>query len=663
MPYSWRFVRPAVLILLVVALAMPATLITAQDDSGAVVIQGTPELEALVGAIRDAYVAGAAASAEVTLDPSVGQRGAFEALCKGETDIVMSTEPISDEQIAACEKAGQSFVEAVLAYDAVVMLAPAAPALTCVNQSAVVDAWQLGAQDVVTWSALGSAAVDTPVEFYGPAASDAATALFAGLVPAGALREGITASEDLAGILAALDAENSSALGFMTLAQFNALNTEGTRTPLQIETEAAGCVAPSLETLADGRYPFTRTSYLYVNAESAARDEVRAFIEFALNDPAGVQAVGAAQGVTVPGADVLAEGVDNVLNGRTGRTFSRAFSPVDVAATQEGTVQVAGSALLDDMITPVIDAFEKQYANAVVESDLLGNSAGWASFCSGEADVLLATRAATDEELAQCQAAGIEPQTLDLGYQALVFVVPAANDWVDCLNAEQVAGLLRAKTDETPAAALWSDVDASWPERTLLLVAPPVSHGEADYIVQRLIAPSQGETLGFAVRLDMVERTDALYRAQGVANTANDEANPANGLTYLWWSDLEKSAAKDQLKVLSIDAGAGCVAPSLETFADGTYALSNPVHILVSQASFDNLLVQAFLWNLFSDDSLAQYARQGYAGLDVDSLGGAQKDAVYTLLDSWVAPVTEEPAPEATPETEPTAEPTATSGG
>lgn len=663
MPYSWRFVRPAMMILLVVALVVPASLVTAQDDAGKpVVIQGTPELEALVGAIRDAYVA-QNADAEIMLDPSVGQRGAFEALCNGETDVVMSTEPISDEQIAACESAGQGFIETVLAYDAVVMVAPAGPAVTCAAQSALENAWQLGAPEQVAWSALGSTAQDTPIAFYGPAAADPATVLFEQLVPAGALREDITASDDLAGILAAVDAEESSALGYMTLAQLDALNAdaETAHTPLQVETEASGCVAPSLEALADGLYPFARTEYLYVNAESAAREDVQALIAFALTDEAGVQALGASFGFSVPDTDTLAGGVANVTEAKTGRTFSRPFSPVELLVSQEGTVRIAGSSLLADTTRSIINNFEKDYTNAVVESDLLGNTAGWSSFCSGAADVLLATRPATADELAQCEAAGIEPHVVDLGYQALVFAAAPGNDWAECLNADQVAGLLRAKTDEVPAAALWSDVDSSWPERTLLLVAPPQSSGEADYIVQRLIAPSQGETLSFAVRLDMVERSDALYRAQGVANTAQDEANPSNGLTYLWWADLQKSEA--DVKVLSIDAGEGCVAPSLDTFADGSYALSNPMRIVVSKASFNNLLVQAFLWSLYSDDALAQYTRQGFAGLDVDAIGGEQKDAVFTMLDEWVAPAVEE-APgeaEATPEAtaEPAAEPTA----
>ena len=57
----------------------------------------------------------------------------------------------------------------------------------------------------------------------------------------------------------------------------------------------------------------------------------------------------------------------------------------------------------------------------------------------------------------------------------------------------------------------------------------------------------------FAVRQDMVgERRSTLYRAQGVANTDN-------GLTWLWWTDWQGSTA--DVKMLSVDAGAGCVAP------------------------------------------------------------------------------------------------------
>ncbi len=290
--------RPLWLVILVVVLAFPMVSY-AQDggDAPPVLIQGTPELEALVGAVRDAYV-GANPDADVQIDPGVGLRGAFEALCQGTVDIVMSTEPMTDAQVAACSSAGQNFIETVLAYEAVVLLPTPEAELACASQDALFNAWELGAPAEVNWADLGvTAALETPVAFYGPDELSKATMLFRSLVPAGDLRDDIQIA-DPAAIVSTVQEAGSSAFGFMSLADLNAADPDGAVLPLAIEDANLNCIPPSLETLADGSYPLARTDYLYVNAESAVREEVRAFLDFALVDEAGARAVAAAQGYT-----------------------------------------------------------------------------------------------------------------------------------------------------------------------------------------------------------------------------------------------------------------------------------------------------------------------------------------------------------------------------
>ena len=148
--------RPLLMVIVLIVFAFPGgELCPKQRPTGPVLIQGTPELETLVAAVRDAYVA-ANPDEDVQIDPGVGLRGAFEALCQGEVDIVMSTEPIEDSQIAACSQAGQNFIEVVLAYEAVVLLPTPEAELTCVSQDVLFNAWQLGAPADMTWADLGS---------------------------------------------------------------------------------------------------------------------------------------------------------------------------------------------------------------------------------------------------------------------------------------------------------------------------------------------------------------------------------------------------------------------------------------------------------------------------------------------------------------------------
>ncbi len=647
MPYAWRLFRSLLpVVALATALFPLATPVSlAQDEAPQpVTIQGTPELEELVTAIRDAYVT-VNEDAQVTIDPGAGLRTAFQGLCQGQVDIVMSTEPISDAQIRACTEQGQTFVETVLAYEAIALLTPPAAELTCLSQQSLFDAWQLGAKTDLSWSEVGSEALNAPVTFYGPDDLSLAYLLFKKLVPAGALRDDIVTATDPAELVAKVQEEDSSAFAFLSLADLSQADPEGVLTPLQVQDITGACVSPSLETLEDRTYPLARTDYLYVNAASAERPEVKAFLEFALTGEGGVKTHGPALGYVLASDDTYETGVANVSEVKAGRTFSRPISPVQVASTAEGTVKLVGSSLLYDLTRLINREFTNLFANAKLETTYNGNTAGWRAFCAGEADVLVATRPPTDDELAQCEANGVTPFTLDLGYQALLIAVPAGADWVECLDSATAASLLRAGSEETPAAATWRDVNPDWPDRDLLLVAPPRQTGETDFLVSRLI----GE-LSFPVRTDMVEDDDPLYRAQGVANTDN-------GLTYLWWTDFQSSTA--DVKLLSADAGQGCVAPSVETFADGSYPLAFPVRYYVNQAAFDNALLRAYLWHFFDETSLETLADYPFAGFDFKAYGSDLRSQVYDLLAAYEEGAAAT-APEATATATPEAEQAAT---
>ena len=656
MPYSWRLFRPVLLVAvaatMIFVLAVPVSL--AQDEeTQPVAVRGTPELAALISAVADAYAA-ANEGADVQIDASSGLRAAFEGLCSGDVDVVMSTEPISDAQLQACADQGQDFVEVVLAYEALALLAAPEAGLTCLAQTAVSDAWQLGAAADLTWADLGSQTLSDAVAFYGPEGESRAALLFETLVPAGALRDGIESPGDAAALLAKVQEAGAGAFAYMMLADLTAADPGGAVVPLQVQDAAGACIAPEAATLADRTYPLARTDYLYINAESAARPEVQAFVEFALTGEDGVTAQGPALGYTSADAATYETGVLNLLDAKTGRTFSRPISPIQVGVATEGTLTVTGTAMLYDLARRIESQFTAQYSGATLETDFVGNAAGWDTFCAGEADVLRATRAATEEQLAQCAANGIEPYTLDLGQQALVIAVPASADWFECVDAETMTALLSAGTEDAPAAATWQEVSAEWPDRPLLFVAPPARTGETDTLVASLIgSPS------FAVRQDMVENSDPLYRAQGVANTDN-------GLTWLWWTDLQDSAA--EVKLLSVDAGAGCVAPSAETLADGSYALSFPVQIHISRAAFANPLVRAYLWHFFAQSTLDTLANYPFAGFDLDAYSRDVREDVYEMLAAYEAqaaqaPAEEEIAPTETPAETPDAEDaTATSG-
>ncbi|MCD4685501.1 MAG: substrate-binding domain-containing protein [Anaerolineae bacterium] len=657
MPMSWRLIRPMLLVTLLAALLFPlATGPVAAQDGGdderpPVIIQGSTEMEDLVMALRDAFSADYD-EIDVQFDFSGGPRVAFDALCSGgDVDIVMSTAPIDDAQVAACAREGYDFIELVLAYEAVVLLATPEADLACITPQDAFDAWELGAPEDVLWIDLGALALDTPIMFYGPTDDLTSYDLFRLMTPAEAFREEYTGAPDVNDVLAVVAEEESSAFGFMSLAEFEALDNEADIVPMALQDETGACYGPSVSTLGAGTYPLARTNYFYVAAESAEDPDVLAFLQFVLAGEAGIQALGVEQGYTVADAGTYDYDMSNLTTLNVGRTFTRPPTPVTLSTGDLGTVSITGTAMLRDLTNDLEGVFTTQYLNAEVYTGAVGNTAGWADFCAGNADVLATTRVPTDEELALCEENGIDPYLVDLGYEALVLAVPAANDWLDCLDSTAAATLFRAGAaqdavamdadvadadaddaeaedadadadadgdggDEVSAALLWSDVNEAWPELDILLVVPERHAGEADFLVSNLI----GE-LTFPMRTDVVVDADVEYRVQGVGYTDN-------GLTYAWWTEAQGIEADVQY----VPVGEACVVPTAETIADGSYPLSFPVRYYVAQSQFENPMVRAFLWNFFNESALAEIDARGYVGLDIDAMELTQREDVYAML-------------------------------
>ena len=84
-------------------------------------------------------------------------------------------------------------------------------------------------------------------------------------------------------------------------------------------------------------------------------------------------------------------------------------------------------------------------------------------------------------------------------------------------------------------------------------------------------------------------------------------------------------AEGDRLKGVEVDAGDGCVAPTPETIADGSYPFSRSLFIYVNNASAEeNPAVASYVDLYLSDDGVAKVAEAGYVNLPDDRLEAAR---------------------------------------
>ncbi len=253
------------------------------------------------------------------------------------------------------------------------------------------------------------------------------------------------------------------------------------------------------------------------------------------------------------------------------------YQPSTDLGSLSGTIAVDGSSTVGPITEALAEEFAGQASGVKVPVDISGTGGGFARFCAGETDLQDASRPIKDEEKAICEAAGINYYIFEIAYDGISIVVNPENDFVDCLTVEQLNKIWAP--DST--VKTWQDVNPDWPADTISLYGPGTASGTFDYFTEK-INGTQG-----ASRTDYTPSEDDNVLVQGVAGDTG-------GLGYFGFAYYEQN--QDSLKLVSVDSGAGCIAPSKDTIRDGSYApLSRPLFIYVNANSFTRPEVQEFM--------------------------------------------------------------------
>ncbi|HEX6148870.1 PstS family phosphate ABC transporter substrate-binding protein [Nocardioides sp.] len=254
-----------------------------------------------------------------------------------------------------------------------------------------------------------------------------------------------------------------------------------------------------------------------------------------------------------------------------------------------GSVAVDGSSTVFPLSDAAAELLAGENSDIQVTVGEAGTGGGFEVFCQGQTDVSDASRPIEGDEIAACEDAGIEYTELQVATDALTVVVHP-DLAVDCLTVDQLIELWGpgSKVDN------WSDLDPSFPDQEVALFGPGTDSGTYDYMAADVIGDESEST-----RDDYESSEDDNVLVQGVAGT--EGATGYFGYTY-----YEENS--ESLKAVAIDSGAGCVAPSAETAADGSYTpLSRPLFIYVNNAKYDeNEATRAYVD--FYIDNLAELA-------------------------------------------------------
>jgi phosphate transport system substrate-binding protein len=291
-------------------------------------------------------------------------------------------------------------------------------------------------------------------------------------------------------------------------------------------------------------------------------------------------------------AGVLAFGVaacgdDEEPNGTSGGA-----STTETQAGGEDLSSLSGSLRIDGSSTvqPISEAAAEQFGEQAPNLDItvggVGTGDGFERFCRGELDISDASRGIEADEFEACQEEGIDPVEVQVGTDGLsVIANPNLEIPNDCITTEQLKELLEPKSKVSNL----SELGEGFPDTPVSFFTPGTESGTYDFFTETVL------------------ETDAEQRTQDVQTSADDNqiitgiSGTEGALGYVGFAFADQN--KDKVKTLQVDGGDGCVAPSVETIADGSYTpLSRPLFMYPSTETLKKPGVQPFIQSVLDNN-------------------------------------------------------------
>jgi len=223
--------------------------------------------------------------ARITIGVS-GTGGGFKKFCAGEIDIANASRPIKPSEVTQCVAKGIAYIELPVAYDGIAVLVhPKNDWVDHLTVQELKKIWEPAAQGkVMRWSQVRPGFPEREIHLFGPGVDSGTFDYFTEAIvgSAAASRGDFTASEN-DNVLVQGIATDINALGFFGVAYY-AYNKDRLKlVPIDDENDAngKGAIAPEYDQVLKGFYqPLSRPIFIYIRKESAARPEIKQFIQF-----------------------------------------------------------------------------------------------------------------------------------------------------------------------------------------------------------------------------------------------------------------------------------------------------------------------------------------------------------------------------------------------
>jgi phosphate transport system substrate-binding protein len=272
-------------------------------------------------------------------------------------------------------------------------------------------------------------------------------------------------------------------------------------------------------------------------------------------------------------------GGDDDNGGATGS--SGATSATDLT----GSITISGSSTVQPISSLVAELFNDDNPDVSISVDGPGTGDGFVLFCKGETDISDASRPIEPEEAKACKKAGIDYTELEIGLDGITVMTNPANGDVTCLDKGDLYALFGPESDGIDT---WNGADSlakqvggkdGLPDMPLEITAPGEESGTYDAFIE--LAGIEDTALAQGVPEDKAAALRSDYQSSANDNVIIQAMEGSDGaLGFVGFAFADQ--AGDQIKEIQVDGGDGCVGPSFDTIADGSYPLSRSLYIYVN---------------------------------------------------------------------------------
>ena len=226
-----------------------------------------------------------------------------------------------------------------------------------------------------------------------------------------------------------------------------------------------------------------------------------------------------------------------------------------------GKISADGSSTVGPYVSAAAERFERRNSGAQITVGISGTGGGFERFCRGETDLSNASRPIKQSEATKCREAGIRYIAFLVANDGLSIVVNKGVTWINCITTAE----LKKIWDRGSTVNNWSQVRDGFPNVPLKLYGPGTDSGTFDFFTEKINGTAKRS------RSDYTASEDDNVLVRGVEGDRG-------AMGYFGFSYYVEN--KDRLKLLRVNNGSTCVAPSIASVQAGTYKpLSRPLYV------------------------------------------------------------------------------------